>query len=234
MQAAILAGGRATRMEPLTTRVPKSMLPVLGKPFFQYQLELLRRNGVRELVLCVGHLADQIENYFGDGSAFGVRIRYKDEGEKRLGTAGALKFAEDVLDDVFMVLFGDSYLMYDYRKIMDHFLLRKHLGMMVIYRNDNEFDSSDIVVDGEYVQIYDKDQPSPGMVHINSGLSVLRREVLENLSPGQPASLQEFYQALIAQREMLALEVDQRFYGIGSRSGLDEFERLAASGTIAS
>lgn len=234
MQIAILAGGLATRLFPLTERIPKSMVQVHGKPFLEYQIELLRRNSVTELVLCVGHLADQIEDYFGDGSRFGVRIQYSHEGERRLGTAGALKLAESLLADEFFVMFGDSYLMLDYRAIMDYFLARDRLGLMVIYRNDNRYDSSDILVEDGFVAVYDKDSPSPDLVYINEGLSVLRREALKSLTVEKACSLQQFFQPLIADGQLLALETRQRFFEVGSPPGLEEFERLVASGGIPS
>lgn len=232
MQIAILAGGLATRLRPVTERIPKSMVEIEGKPFLQYQIGLLRRNGVRDIVLCVGHLADQIKGYFGDGSRLGVHIQYNDEGNRRLGTAGALKFAEELLADVFFVMFGDSYLMLDYGAIMQYFLARDRLGLMVVYRNKNRCDSSDVIVEGGFVKVYDKDHPSPDMVYINEGLSVLRKKALAALPVGQPISLQEFYQRLIAQRQLLALETQQRFYETGSLAGLEEFERLVAAGGV--
>ena len=125
MQVAILAGGLGTRLYPLTEPVPKSMLLIEEKPFLQYQLELLAVHGVCKVVLCVGHLGEQIRDYFGAGSRFGMHIVYSDEKERALGTAGALKFAEDLLADQFFVLFGDSYLMLDYAAIWGYFKQHK-------------------------------------------------------------------------------------------------------------
>lgn len=230
MQVAILAGGLATRLRPLTQEIPKSMVEVQGKPFLQHQMELLHSNGVRDLVLCVGHLSEQIKSHFGDGRRWGVRISYSDEGERRLGTAGALKLAEPLLADQFFVLFGDSYLMLDYGAIMDHFLTRDRLGLMVVYRNNNQYDTSDLLVEAGYVVAYDKEHPLPGMMHINEGLSVLRKPALATIPPGQPMSLQAFMRNLIVRKQLLAFETTQRFYEIGSFSGLSEFEQLIAAG----
>ena len=105
MQVAILAGGLATRLRPLTQDQPKSMVRVLGRPFLEYQLEFLRRNGITAVVLCIGYLGEQIEGYFGDGGGFGVDIRYSRE-DKPLGTAGALKNARGLLADEFFTLYG--------------------------------------------------------------------------------------------------------------------------------
>ena len=232
MQIAILAGGLATRLYPLTKNIPKSMVMIAGKPFLQYQVELLRRHNITDIVLCVGHLSEQIKGYFGDGSRFGVRIRYSDEGERRLGTAGALKWAEPLLEDVFFVMFGDSYLMLDYKAIMDYFLAYDRLGLMVVYRNENRYDTSDVVIKDGLVVAYDKENPTPEMVYINEGLSILRKEALSFIPRGQPLSLQQFFRILIEQRQLLAFETKQRFYEIGSFAGLEEFSRLVSEGGI--
>ena len=232
MQIAILAGGLAKRLGRLTERKPKSMIEIKGKPFLEHQIELLRCNGVMDIVLCVGHMADQIKGYFGDGGRFGVCIQYSDEGERGLGTAGALKFAEEVLSDEFFVMFGDSYLMLDYRAIMEHFIEFNKLGLMVVYRNANLYDTSEVIVEEDFVKEYDKDHPSPDMIFINEGLSVLRKEALAVLHDDKRVSLQEFYRELIIQRQLLALETEQRFYEIGSFSGLKEFKEFVEEGGL--
>jgi len=232
LQIAILAGGLGTRLGALTTDRPKSLVDVGGRPFLAWQLDLLRRHAVTDVVLCVGHLAMAIEKHFGDGSALGVRLRYSDEGDRRLGTAGALKWAAPYLGDVFFVMFGDSYLLFDYPGIMRHFLGHRRLALMVVHRNVNQWDRSDVVVDDGHVAAYAA-TPAPGMVHINAGLSVLRRTALDTLPLGQPTSLQDLYARLIPARELLAYETQQRFYEIGSPPGLDEFRRLVAEGGIA-
>ena len=232
MQVAILAGGLAIRLYPLTQPVPKSMVLIEEKPFLQYQLELLAAHGVCSVVLCIGHLGEQIRDYFGDGSRFGVQIVYSDEKERALGTAGALKFAEDALADQFFVLFGDSYLMLDYAGIWDRFNRYDKLGLMVVYRNQGRYDTSDVLVEDGLVTAYDKASPLPGMVYINEGLSVVRKAALNLIPPEQPMSLQAFFGRLIEQRQLLALETQQRFYEIGSFAGLEEFRQLVRSGGI--
>ncbi|OGK81185.1 MAG: hypothetical protein A2X52_16560 [Candidatus Rokubacteria bacterium GWC2_70_16] len=231
MQIAILAGGLGTRLGPLTKDQPKSMLDVGGRPFLAWQLDLLRRRGVTDVVLCVGHLAGPIARHFGDGSAFGVRLRYSDEGDRRLGTAGALKWAAGLLGEAFFVMFGDSYLRFDYRAIMEHFLARDRLALMVVHRNENRWDRSDVAVEGDCVTAYAA-TPTPCLVHINAGLSALRRSALEALEPGRPASLQDFYERLIPRRQLLAYEAPERFYEVGSLAGLEEFKRLVAEGGV--
>src|SRR5580692_5191028 len=110
MQGVILAGGLGTRLYPVTERMPKSLAPVAGRPFVDWQIELLRRGGVNDVVMLVGHLADAIQSHVGDGSRFGIRVRYSDEGARRLDTAGAVRHALELLDNEFFLVFGDSYL----------------------------------------------------------------------------------------------------------------------------
>ena len=224
-----MAGGLGTRLGPLTARVPKSMVEVHGRPFLGWQLDLLRHHGVTDVLLCVGHLADVIRGYAGDGSAFGIRIRYSDEADRKLGTAGALRWAEPLVADAFFVIFGDSYLLLDYRAVMEHFLARDRRALMVVYRNEGRWGASDVRIEDGFVTEY-ASSPRPGLVHINMGLSVLRRETLGALAPGRPASLQDLLRPLIAHRQLLAYETDQRFYEIGSPAGLAALDRLVAEG----
>jgi MurNAc alpha-1-phosphate uridylyltransferase len=224
MQVAILAGGLGTRLMPLTRDLPKPMVPVLGRPFLEHQILLLQRHGVTDIVLLVGHLGDAIRGYFGDGRRFGVRILYSDEGDARLDTAGAVKHAEALLDDAFMVLFGDSYLPVDYAQIWREFLARGTRGMMVVYRNDNRFDTSDIAVEDGLVTAYQKYPPLPGAVYINYGLTLLKRETLRLAKPKTPISLQEFLRPIIQGRQLSALTTTQRFFEIGSIEGLNDLE----------
>lgn len=229
----ILAGGLGTRLWPLTSDVPKALIPIGGKPFLQHQIELLKSQGIRDIVLCVGHLAEQVQDYFGDGRWLGVRIRYSEEEGSLLGTAGAIKKAEPLLGDDFFLMYGDSYLMIDYREVMRYFRRFHKLGLMVVYRNCNQLERSNVVVEGDFVRVYDKEGQTPGMAYINYGLSVLSKEALLHIPPERPFSQEEFYQSLIDQRELLAFEVEQRFYEIGSPKGLEEFQMLIASGAVA-
>lgn len=226
MQIVILAGGLATRLRPLTDDLPKSMVPAGGRPFLEHQIELLKRQGITDIVLCIGHLGQKIRDHFGGGERFGVRIRYSEEGEKLLGTAGAIKKAEPLLDDRFFILYGDSFLMLDYGEIMRYFERFDKLGLMVVYKNHNRWDRSNVVVEGNLVKTYDKKAQLPGMVYIDEGLAVLRRRALAALRPGEVASLEDFYQGLIIAGELLAFETHQRFYEIGSPAGLEEFRQL--------
>ena len=225
MQVVILAGGQATRLRPLTDEVPKSLLDIVGRPFLEYQLEFLNRGGAKDIVLCVGYLGEQIEGHCGDGRKLGVNLKYSYEKERLLGTAGALKNAEQLLQDPFFVMYGDSYLFLDFAAVMSYFDKVNKLGLMVVYKNYDRYDGSNVVIEGNLVKQYSKKDRAEGMVYIDYGASILRKQALELVPQNQVYSLEGLFDQLIEQKELLAYEVDKRFYQIGSPEGLEEFRR---------
>ena len=223
---AILAGGLATRLRPVTEKIPKSLLPVAGKPFLAHQLELLPSRGIRRAVLCLGYLGEMIQREFGDGSAFGVQLDYSFDGPKLLGTGGAIKRALPLLGDEFFVLYGDSYLPVEYRPIAEFFRRSGKLGCMTVYRNEGRYDTSNVVFrDGE-IAVYDKKNRPPEMRHIDYGLSLFKASVFESYSAGQPFDLAEVMGKLVREKQLAGYEVRERFYEIGSPAGLAELETL--------
>lgn len=233
MQVAILAGGLATRLRPLTDNVPKSLVKIGAKPFLQYQLDFLKEGGIGDVVLCVGHQGEKIERYFGDGSQSGLSIRYSYEKERLLGTAGALKNAGHLLGDEFFTMYGDSYLSLDFTSVMSYFNDFKKLGLMVVYKNRNRYEPSNVAIDGTLVREYTKKEKTEDMTYIDYGTSILRKKALELIPPNQPYSLGELFGKLIPQQELLAYEVDKRFYQIGSKEGLEEFRMFVSRGELA-
>jgi NDP-sugar pyrophosphorylase family protein len=232
MQAVILAGGLGTRLFPLTRSVPKALVPVHGRPFLEYQLRLLKFHDITDIVLCVGHLGRQIREHCGTGARFGVSIRYADEGERRLGTAGALKHAAGLLGEEFFVTYGDAYLRLDYARVMSHFRRCRRLGLMVICRNRGRYDASNVVATGRFITAYDKAQTHPSMEYIDFGVSVLRRAIVDMIPGGRPSSLDDLYAQLIGQRQLLAYRTRRRFFEIGSPCGLAEFRTVVAAGRV--
>jgi len=230
MQMLILAGGLGSRLRPLTERTPKCMVPAGGRPFLEHQLRLLASRGVRDIVLCVGHLGERVLERFGNGHHLGVNLTYAWERDGLLGTAGAIRNAEALLAPEFFVTYGDSYLRLDYRAIMKRFRESDALAMMVVYRNEDRLERSNVVVRDRHVTAYDKTTRLPGMVYVNEGLSVLRRRALKLIPTGIPFSQEQLFQLLIRRRQLLAYQTQQRFYEIGSRQGLEEFRRLVAAG----
>jgi len=225
LQVAILAGGQATRLKPLTDKVPKSLIEIDGKPFLEHQLDLLKKNRVSDIVLCIGYLGEQIQKYVGDGRKFGVNIKYSYEDEQLLGTAGALKKAHRLLEDQFFVMYGDSYLFLDFANVMSYFNRFGKMGLMAVYRNYGRYDRSNVAVEGNLVTQYSKKDMLEGMVYIDYGVSILRKKALELVPQNQVYSLEEFLAQLVNEKELLAYEVNNRFYQIGSPEGLEEFKR---------
>jgi NDP-sugar pyrophosphorylase family protein len=228
MQVAILAGGLGTRLKSLAQNTPKAMVEVWGRPFLEYQLDLLKKNNVRDIVLCLGHLGGAIEGYFGDGGEFGVEIKYSREGERLLGTAGALKNAEELLKEEFFVMYGDSYLFLDFQAAMSYFKGRNKLALMTVYKNYDQYDKSNVVVAGDLVKLYSKRERTKDMVYIDYGASILRKKTLELVPPNQVCSLEQLFSQLIEQEELLAFEVKERFYHIGTKESLEEFESFTS------
>ena len=223
---AILAGGLATRLRPITEKIPKSLVPVAGKPFLVHQLELLRSRGIRHAVLCIGYLGEMIQRDFGDGAAYGVKLDYSFDGPKLLGTGGAIKRALPMLGQEFFVLYGDSYLPIEYRPIAEFFRRSGRLGLMTVYRNEGRYDTSNVVfADGE-IKVYDKKIRLPEMRHIDYGLSLFKASVFDSYSAEKPFDLAEVMGKLVREKQLAGYEVRERFYEMGSPAGLNELEIL--------
>jgi NDP-sugar pyrophosphorylase family protein len=225
---ALLAGGAGTRVQSISRSVPKALFEVSGRPFIAHQLELLRRNGLRRVVICSGHLGDQTEAYVGDGKAFGLNVSYSRDREILLGTAGALKKAEPLLGPLFWVMYGDTYLDVSFAEVLAAFHGSPARGLMTVFKNDNRLDRSNVAYREGILLAYDKRQPSEDMTHIDYGLSLLRHDALADVPPGARADLGDLYHELVAQGAMEAFEVHRRFYEIGSPEGLAETRRFLA------
>lgn len=223
---AILAGGLATRLRPITEKIPKSLIPVAGKPFLAHQLELLKSRGIQRAVLCVGYLGEMIRRDFGNGEKYGVKLDYSLDGDKLLGTGGAIKRALPLLGEEFFVLYGDSYLPVDYAPIAEFFLRSGKLGCMTVYRNEGKYDTSNVVFAGGEIKVYDKKAKLPEMRHIDYGLSLFKRSVFDAFPASQPFDLAEVMGKLVREKQLAGYEVRERFYEIGSPTGLAELEML--------
>lgn len=225
LPVAILAGGLAKRLRPLTGRLPKSLIDVAGQPFIARQLNLLRQNGLKEVVLCVGHLGAQIQQAVGDGHAWGLRITCVFDGPELLGTGGALRRALPALGEAFFVLYGDSYLDCDYGAVEKAFQASGRLGLMTVLKNMDQWDQSNVVFKNGRIERYDKINHSPEMKHIDYGLGVLCATAFKNYPASVPVDLAQVYQDLLARGQLAGFEVRRRFYEIGSPEGLEETRR---------
>jgi NDP-sugar pyrophosphorylase family protein len=229
LPVALLAGGMATRLRPITEKIPKLLVEVAGEPFFSHQIRLLKKNGLTKIVLCVGYLGDMIVQQYGDGSKWGVQIEYAFDGPKLLGTGGALIAALPKLGDAFYVLYGDSYLPIDYRAVGDFFLRSGKLGLMTVYENHGRYDTSNVWFERGEIRLYDKKNKVPQMQHIDYGLGVFRAAAFDGFPRDAVVDLAEVQKALVARQQLAGFEIKERFYEIGSHEGLNELDRLLRS-----
>jgi NDP-sugar pyrophosphorylase family protein len=225
---AILAGGLATRLRPITEKIPKSLVPVAGRPFLEYQLELLHSRGIRRAVLCIGYLGEMIQREIGH-EKFGVKLDYSFDGPKLSGTGGALRRALPLLGEEFFVLYGDSYLLADYALIADFFHRSGKQGLMTVFRNEGKFDTSNVVFAGGEIKVYDKKNKAPEMWHIDYGLSLFKASVFDAYAADQVFDLADVMGRLVREKQLAGFEVRERFYEIGSPAGLAELESLLKS-----
>lgn len=230
LPAIILAGGLATRLQPLTEAIPKALVEVNGEPFIAHQLRLLQAQGVTRVLLCVGHLGEMIQEYIGDGTRFAIRVEFAFDGPHLLGTAGAIKQALThlPLGEAYFVLYGDSYLPCDYRSVQNVFLQRGKMALMTVFHNRDQWDMSNVEYqDGQIVR-YDKHQRTTRMHYIDYGLGVFTTAAFALVPESQPYDLALLYQDLLSRGQLAACEVSERFYEIGSLAGLEETRRYLA------
>jgi NDP-sugar pyrophosphorylase family protein len=221
-RVALLAGGLATRLRPLTETVPKSMLIVAGEPFVAHQLRLLARQGIKEIVMCVGYLGEQVREFVGSGSNFGCHVEYAFDGDRLKGTGGAIKAALPLLGDPFFIMYGDSYLPTSFARVHDFFNAKGPQGVMTVFKNENKWDASNVDLQGDRVVRYDKRTPTPTMKYIDYGLSILRSDSFEPWQTGEAFDLACVYELLVDRSQMGGFEVSERFFEIGSQKGLEE------------
>jgi N-acetyl-alpha-D-muramate 1-phosphate uridylyltransferase len=229
---AILAGGLATRLRPATDKTPKALLSVAGEPFLVHQLRLLRSEGCRKIVLCVGHLGELIEAKIGDGKRLGLQIDYSFDGPTLLGTGGALKRAISKLGDRFLVIYGDSYMPVDYATVVDAFVRSEKPALMTVFENKGRWDASNVCFEAGEIHRYDKKVRTPQMRHIDYGISVLTSGVFAGFPGNAPFDLADLYSHLVSEKQLAAYEVKQRFYEIGSTQGLAELDALLRNNTV--
>jgi NDP-sugar pyrophosphorylase family protein len=223
MSLAILAGGYATRLGAITKNLPKCLIEINGKPFVDWQLDLLVKNGFSEFVFCISYKSEEVQKYLGDGRDRGIRIQYSHDGETQLGTGGALQKAIPLLGETFGVLYGDSYLPIDYSSVEQEFQNSSNPALMTVYENKDQFDSSNVeYVNGRLVN-YRKGVNDRQMHHIDYGLTYFRMSAFQPWSNQSTFDLSEVCHDLATDGHLSGFEVFERFYEIGSVQGIQEF-----------
>lgn len=211
-QAVILAGGRGERLRPLTDQLPKPMTPVNGSPFLEYQLNLIKKLGIRKLLLLTGYLSEKISRYFQDGVRFGISIEYSIEKEP-LGTAGAIKSAQSLLDENFLLLNGDTYLLFDIQRLIKTFEGFRGAGVLAVGKSCEDNPGGNIEVDRDgFVTCYGKQ-----LTFVNSGFALYNRRLLDYIPSGNKVSLEdEVFPVLIKNKQLKADIITKPFYDMGT------------------
>jgi NDP-sugar pyrophosphorylase family protein len=226
---ALLAGGLATRLGDLTRERPKALIDVAGRPFVEHQLELFRRNGIRRVVLCLGHLGEQVRAHLGTGQSLDMDLHYAFDGPRLLGTGGSLRRALPLLGDHCWVIYGDSYLEMDYRAVLAQFRGGQHPALMTVLRNQDQWDQSNLIFRDGRVTFYSKRARRPDMTYVDYGATLVCKEVIQRLPPDEPSDLADLYSDMARRGEMAGCEVKNRFYEIGSPAGLADTRRYLSS-----
>jgi len=231
MQVVILAGGLGTRIKSVAPDLPKSLIPIHGLPFIDYQFELLKRHGLTDVVLCIGFHGDQIVDHVGDGAKFGVRVRYAEEDPNQLlGTGGAVVNALPMLAKEFVILYGDSYLPVDYSGLVTTYRSCGCQAMMTVIQNGGQWDASNARVEGDRVVFYSKSARPEEADWIDYGLTFLQRDVIESYADLEmPLDMGRIQGELVDQKQMAAQIMEQRFYEIGKPEGLADLEQFLAA-----
>ena len=219
----ILAGGLATRLGNISSYTPKSLIDINGKPFLHYQLQKLIENNFIDITLCIGHLGEQIENYIKNSCYSNINISFSHDGPTKLGTGGALKKAIKHQKSPFFVMYGDSYLDIDYKKVQEKYESNKASPLMTIYKNKNMYDKSNVLLDGKVIR-YSKKDKMKNAQYIDYGLSIFKNSHLEKFdSSFELSQVQEYF----SKKSMIQVYVSKnRFYEVGSLEGISELKSI--------
>lgn len=219
-------GGLGTRLKEYTKACPKSLVDVGSRPFFDYELELLKGWGFRRFLFLIGYQADMIEEYYGDGSDKGISIEYCMDGEKLLGTGGAVRRAYDFLEDDFLLIYGDSFMDINYEETVYRYFKGKEEGkraIMTVLKNGDRFDKSNVIVKDGQIVLYDKHNTTPEMDYIDYGVCMYEKSLFDEFEKDVAFDIAVIQNKLSIEGKLAAHIVTRRFYEIGSPSSLKEF-----------
>jgi NDP-sugar pyrophosphorylase family protein len=219
----ILAGGKGKRIKKFTTKKPKPLVEIFNKPFIEYQIDLIKKQKYKKIIISVGHYGNQIINFLKKKKFKDLNITFSKDGQKALGTGGALKKIFKNNKGNFIILYGDSYLPIDLEKVQTKFIHSKKDALLTIYKNQNRFDKSNIKIKNRKI-LYDKHNPDKSMNYIDYGLSVLKSNVIQNYCKKKKFDLSDVFMKLCLDQKIAYYIVKKRFYEIGSYKGINDFK----------
>ncbi len=228
MKAVILAGGKGERLMPLTKDTPKPMLKIADKPILQYQIEWFKKHGIKEIILCTQYLKDKIIDYFGSGEKFGVKISYPEE-KKPLGTAGAVKNAEKLINDNFVVMYGDNLTNLDLTSLIDYHNKKKGIATIALHKKESK--SSLVILNKDKQIIMFKERPTEEEIakhskqnFVNSGIYILNKDILDKIPSGECDFGKDIFPALLEKNEKIYGYPITDYYREAGR--LEKFEKI--------
>lgn len=228
-QAVILAGGRGTRLRPLTDVRPKPMIEFHGKPFLEYLVTLLRDQGFHRILLLLGYLPEVVQQHFGDGSRWGVTIEYSVTAIEN-DTGRRMKLAAPQIDDCFFLLYCDNYWPMHMDKMWKRFVQADVPAMITVYRNKDGYTKNSVQIDSDgYVAVYDKSRTHPDLQGVEISYAIMKKEVLDLLPEDDNMLLETtVYPRLAAKHQLAAYVTDHRYYSVGSHERLPLTEAFLA------
>ena len=221
LPVAILAGGLGTRLGKKALNKAKVLIDVAGKPFISRQLNYLSDQGIKDIVICVGHLGNQIKNYIGNGSKYNLNVSYSDDSDRLLGTGGSIKRACQILGEHFFILYGDSFLPVNFSLIEKAYFQEKKPALMTVLKNKGRWDKSNAYFKDKCVK-YNKKKPQKNMDYIDYGLTIVRNSIFSDFPSNEVFDLADVFENLSNKSLLAGFEIYDRFYEIGSINGLND------------
>ncbi len=217
----ILCGGRGSRIKKITKKKPKCLIDFYGKPFLFYQLNYLKKNHIKNVILSVGYKAEMIKNYIKNHIDF-INVKIVNDGKNLLGTGGAVKKSIKFLKKNFYVIYGDSYLNFKLKNLK----FNNQISSMAIYKNQNKYDKSNVERKKTNFIIYDKSKKINDYKYIDYGVSYLEKKIFKNFKKNTRFDLSNLLQKISKNSKLKGYVVKKRFYEIGSYSGIKQFKNF--------
>lgn len=235
MQAVIMAGGKGTRIASVASDIPKPMIQICGKPILQYQIECLREQNIRDIILVIGHLGDVVKSYFGDGSRFGVSISYIEEKEP-LGTAGALYYLKGRIQEDLILLNGDIIFDVDFERFMNYHKEKGTYATIFTHPNNHPYDSGLVVTDQEGIVtrwMHKEDERTIYRNRVNAGIHIISVKVLEMFQEARKTDLdRDILKKLIPDRQLAAYDSPEYVRDMGTPDRYEMVTRDIESGLV--
>ena len=220
----ILAGGKGTRVKKLTKQTPKALIKIYNKPFIEYQINYLINQGIKNIIISVGYQGNKLINYFKNKKYKNANISFSKDGKSLVGTGGAVKKIMRKNKGIYYIIYGDSFLPIKFNQIKNAYLKSKNNSIIVIYKNNNKFDKSNVLLKRNKF-IYDKNNTLPEMHYIDYGLCILNSKVFDGYANKTKFELSDLYNRLTLMKKMSYKIVKKKFYEIGSYKGINNFKK---------